>query len=195
MDRKKGNDASKLSEGLAGEVFTNGGGAGGQGKSIVLVDMDYLGLEFRRNRQFFAQYHNNNDLPQRINEATLTNFLCRQFQLDPMTSDFYAFHVTSRIADLFDARRYSQFKLIRCKGLPCFEMEDLVNSLSELQKVVLVADQLQYVPNVIDLVKRGYVVEIIKHRQLTGYDKSVMPTGPRFQYADIMIAACLGVRP
>ncbi len=163
--------------------------------TVVLIDMDFLYKEFHRIRLFYAQYYNVNNLRTHIEELTLIDSICRLISLNKQISSFYAFHLSTKITDLFSTRQYKQLKLVRCKELPCFAMDDVVNSLPTVGRVVLVADQMQYPAFLYDLVERGYAVGVLKHRQENDLDWSVMPSNLPYQYVDYIVADCLGVAP
>jgi hypothetical protein len=166
-----------------------------ENSTIVLIDMDFLYKEFRHNRLFYAVEHNIVNLRTHIDELTLIDSLCRQLRIEKQISSFYAFHLSTKITDLFSTRQYKQLKLVQCKELPCFAMDDVVNSLPTVGRVVLVADQMQYPAFLCDLVDRGYAVGVLKHRQENESDPSVMPCNLPYQYVDFVIADCLGVAP
>jgi len=173
------------------QLFTNSA----RSPTVVLIDMDFLYKEFQRIWFFYARYYNVSNLQTHVDELTLIDSLCRQLRIDKQISSFYAFHLSTKITDLFSTRQYKQLKLVRCKELPCFAMDDVINSLPTVGRVVLVADQMQYPAFLYDLVERGYAVGVLKHRQENESDPSVMPYNLPYQYVDYVIADCLGVAP
>ena len=166
-----------------------------ESSTVVLIDMDFLYKEFHRIRLFYARYYNVNNLRTHIDELTLIDSICRQIRLNKQLSSFYAFHLSTKITDLFSTRQYKHIEFVRCRELPCFAMDDVVNSLPTVGRVVLVADQMQYPAFLYDLVDSGYAVGVLKHRQENDMDWSVMPYNLPYQYVDFVIADCLGVAP